>query len=242
MPDAHPEPYLPVAPSRPTERIAYPPPRERIAYVPPRGRVEFDGVGVAPDGEHHRGLPETTFHLEPGRCLVALGPSGSGAALVDLLMGRRRPSTGTVRISVDLQPGGPPIDRGHRIEYLRGAPWSQSGRPPPTLIYDATLRHQPEADALSDHQRQGLELLHTQWADVAVLILDEPTAGLDRRERNELVAVLSQLSCTTIIVTADPVVAALGDQLVELAPLSPLRPRPVGPRTLRFRSGGVLRA
>jgi energy-coupling factor transporter ATP-binding protein EcfA2 len=337
-----------------------------------RGRLDFDRVGIAASSGDAFGLAETSFHLEPGQCLVALGPAGSGSALVELLMSRRRPESGKMRINGQLRTVGDAIDggpsgTGPRIEHVRGAPWlrpagavngpagsptllprARSARPPadltaplvpveravpaqrpadltaplvpvkratpvqdpadltaPLVPVKRTAPARPPADltaplvpvkrtapaepagsvpagpaatpatsvpaappsasvpaapagppaapagtppaqeapaeGLSERERRDLDQLITKWAAADVLVLEEPTAGMERRQRNEVIAVLSQLTCTTVIVTADPVVAALGDHLVELAPLSPLRPRATATRTSRFRSGGVLR-
>ncbi|MBO0876554.1 MAG: ATP-binding cassette domain-containing protein [Pseudonocardia sp.] len=58
-----------------------------------------------------------------------------------------------------------------------------------------------------------------------VLVLEEPTAGLDRHARNDLLAGLAAhtLGHTTILITQDPVVAALADHTVHLQPPSAVR-------------------
>jgi ABC-type protease/lipase transport system fused ATPase/permease subunit len=52
-----------------------------------------------------------------------------------------------------------------------------------------------------------------------LLLLDEPTDGLDRAARNELLAALCVIASgrTTVIATRDPLVAALADHRLVLA-------------------------
>ena len=65
-----------------------------------------------------------------------------------------------------------------------------------------------------------------------MLLLDEPTTGLDGRARDELLGVLSRLTVdrTTVLITHDPLVAALADQVVWLdrGQVVPAAPSQVG--------------
>jgi ATP-binding cassette subfamily B protein len=84
---------------------------------------------------------------------------------------------------------------------------------------------------LSGGQRQRISLARALIRDAEVLLLDEPTTGLDGRARDELLGVLSRLTVdrTTVLITHDPLVAALADQVVWLdrGQVVPAAPRQV---------------
>lgn len=72
--------------------------------------------------------------------------------------------------------------------------------------------------ALSGGQRQQLGIARALLRDAPVLILDEPSTGLDRRATDHLVMTLRQLAArrTVIVATHDPVLLAAADRVVEL--------------------------
>jgi subfamily B ATP-binding cassette protein MsbA len=71
---------------------------------------------------------------------------------------------------------------------------------------------------LSGGQRRRLAIARAFVRDAPVLILDEPTTGLDRAARDRLLEPLRALTRgrTTIVITHDPAVAAWADRAVEL--------------------------
>jgi subfamily B ATP-binding cassette protein MsbA len=72
---------------------------------------------------------------------------------------------------------------------------------------------------LSGGQRQRLAIARALLRDTPVLVLDEPTTGLDAAARDALLGPLRALAAgrTTIIVSHDPAVLAWADRVVMLA-------------------------
>jgi ABC-type protease/lipase transport system fused ATPase/permease subunit len=65
----------------------------------PVGRVRVENLFHVPPGEGRAAVQGATFALDPGQCLLVLGPNGSGkTALGRMLAGALRPQGGTVRI------------------------------------------------------------------------------------------------------------------------------------------------
>ncbi len=73
--------------------------------------------------------------------------------------------------------------------------------------------------ALSGGQRQRLAIARTLLRDPPVLVLDEPTAGLDRQTEAEVMSGFEALAAgrTTIVVTHSPTVAGSADFVVVMA-------------------------
>ena len=71
---------------------------------------------------------------------------------------------------------------------------------------------------LSAGERQRVALARAFVRDATLLLLDEPTAGLDGETEAELLATVRRLlpGRTTLVVAHRPALAALADRVVEL--------------------------
>src|SRR5918998_1085797 len=189
----------------------------------PRGHVEFDSVRFSYPGNEREALSDVSFEVGPGEVLALVGPSGSGKSTVaKLLLRFYDPHAGAVRLDGhDL-----------RELTLRSLRENVAVLLQETLVFDGTVREniaygKPEAseeeivaaakaadahgfvEALPkgydtvDGQRQRVAIARAMIRDAAVLVLDEPTTGLDAKSSENVMAPLQRLmeGRTTIVIS-----------------------------------------
>ncbi|MFD9605645.1 ABC transporter ATP-binding protein [Streptomyces sp. NPDC057908] len=218
------------------------PPRNRAL-----GEVEACQVLFHYPGSSEPVLRDLSLTASPGELLVVTGPSGAGkSTLAALLLRFYDPDAGSVRLDgvpVDQLPltylrrnitllpqdtlvlhdtieeniGCGRTDVSHRdvVEAAKAADAHGFIRTLPegydTVISTGTSR-------LSGGQLQRIAIARAMLRDAPVLLLDEPTTGLDRMAAQRILAPLRRLAegRTTIVITHDLALAADADRILVL--------------------------
>jgi ABC-2 type transport system ATP-binding protein len=180
----------------------------RKAYA---GRAVLDGVDLV---------------VRPGELVALLGPNGAGkTTTVEIVEGYRAPDAGTVRVLGQEPPRGGPALRARVGLMLQGGAGLEPRGTPRDLValyaafHDGARRvdelleqvgltavARTRVRRLSGGERQRLSLALALVGEPEVLILDEPTAGMDpaaRRDTRDLVASLRDAGRTILLTTHD---------------------------------------
>ncbi|MCW2746958.1 MAG: cydD [Nocardioidaceae bacterium] len=186
-------------------------------------------------------------HIRPGEFVAITGQSGAGkSTLLDVILGFIAPTSGTVTIGgVDLADVDPERWR-EQIAWVPQVPGLIEGSVlDNVLLANSTATERDVSQALVDIGAADLYLqrwLSESAADVSagerrrialaraivrirtegahLLLLDEPTAGLDAARETRVLDVLRSLSVTVIVVAHRPETIAAADRVIRLdAPL-----------------------
>jgi heme exporter protein A len=168
-------------------------------------------------------VDDVSFAVEVGRTVGLFGPNGAGkTTLLRLLAGLARPTAGTITVG---ESAHPPDDRAvYRTlgvvthdsmlyddltarENLRVHAGlhgldDRAGRCEEVLDAVGLRRRASERPSAFSHGlRKRLALARALLHDPAVLLLDEPYAGLDRRAVDDLAGVLDDVDDRTVLLT-----------------------------------------
>ncbi|GGJ00984.1 ABC transporter ATP-binding protein [Streptomyces brasiliensis] len=211
-------------------QVAESPAARRIGRA--RGDVEFDGVGFRYPGTSSWALSDVSFHVAPGETLALVGASGAGKSTVSKLQLRfYDPDRGAVRldgtdlrslrlsdvrenVAVVLQEtlvfhgsvrdniayGLPGATEGEIVAAARAADAHEFVERLPEG-YDTLVGQRGRT--LSGGQCQRLAIARAMIRDAPVLLLDEPTTGLDVRSGRRIMDPLRRLMAgrTTIVIS-----------------------------------------
>ena len=141
----------------------------------------------------HVALAATDLEVHRGEVLALVGPNGAGkSTLLAILAGAVEPSEGTVERAEGLRAGWMPQRPAHygrlspRQNLELFARLEQAGDPQRMLERLELPDDDRPAATLSVGNRQRLDLAISLLPDPHVLLLDEPTAALDPRQRRRL--------------------------------------------------------
>ena len=179
---------------------------------------------LSKDFSGFRAVDDISFNVAAGEILGFLGPNGAGkSTTMKMIAGFIRPSGGKVRVmgkSVQLRP----IATRKQIGYLpEGAPLYSDMTPPDFLQFIGRMRglsRARRADAITDvmqklelqsvaHKRidelskgfkRRVGIAQAILHDPAVLILDEPTDGLDPNQKHQVRQLIRNLSADKIVI------------------------------------------
>jgi ABC-2 type transport system ATP-binding protein len=157
------------------------------------GRALLAARGVTRRFGDHVALQPTDLEVRPGEALALVGPNGAGkSTLLAILAGALEPSEGTVERADGVRSGWMPQRPAHygrlsprqNLELFAGL--EGAGDPAELLALLELPTDDRPAASLSVGNRQRLDLAISLLSDPHVLLLDEPTAALDPRQRRRL--------------------------------------------------------
>ncbi|MER6783573.1 thiol reductant ABC exporter subunit CydD [Streptomyces sp. NPDC000658] len=211
------------------------------------GGVAFEGVTFRYPGRSGDAVSDVSFTVGPGETVALVGPSGAGkSTLLHALLGFVEPAEGRVLAggvdlaAADLEqwrsriawvPQRPHLFAGTIAENVRLARPEAGDAALRGALADAGALEFVDAlpagadtvlgedgAGLSAGQRQRLALARAFLADRPVLLLDEPTAALDGRTEEEVVAAVQRLAAgrTVVLVVHRPALLAVADRVVRL--------------------------
>ncbi|WP_234543085.1 ABC transporter ATP-binding protein [Streptomyces shenzhenensis] len=194
-------------------------PDRPVGPWPVRGWVSFHHVSFRYPGSRRASLRDVDFAAGPGELVLVTGRSGAGKSTLSKLLTRfYDPSAGVICLD------GVPLGD-VPLEFLRE---NVALLPQQTLILNGTVREnigcgrpgatddEIEQAALSGGQLQRIAIARAMLRAAPVLVLDEPTAGLDAIAARQVVAPLRKLMAgrTTIMITHDLTLAPDADRVL----------------------------
>jgi ABC-type multidrug transport system fused ATPase/permease subunit len=205
------------------------------------------GVTFAHRGADRPALRDVTLSVQPGEIIALVGPSGAGkSTLASLLVRFADPHAGDIRIDGHDVRGVTLASLRDHVGLLlqdtllldttvrEAIAHGREGATDEQVVAAASAAGVHEVVAalpdgyetrlgagggrLSGGQRRRIAIARAFVRDTPVLVLDEPTTGLDEDARDRLLVPLRALARgrTTILITHDPAVAAWADRVLEL--------------------------
>jgi thiol reductant ABC exporter CydD subunit len=212
--------------------------------------LAIEGLWIAYPDRFEPALADVSLTVRAGETLALVGPSGCGkSTLLGVLLGLLRPERGAIRVGgVELSELDPDAWRA-RLAWVPQRPYlfhasiadnvrlgrrDASNEEVRAALADAGL-----ADAvanlpagsetilgehgagLSAGERQRLALARAFLRDAPLLLLDEPTAGLDGHTEREIVQSIRRLARgrTVVLVAHRPALVAMADRVHSLVPI-----------------------
>ncbi|MDT0267145.1 thiol reductant ABC exporter subunit CydD [Streptomyces sp. DSM 44915] len=215
--------------------------RPGAAPVPARPELRLDQAVVRYPGRSADALPATSLRVAAGETVALTGPSGAGKSTVlRALLGLVGTTGGRVLVGgvevaeldrdawhgqVAWVPQRPLLFAGTVAENVRLARPEASDAEVRAALAEAAaeelapgLRLGHGGAGLSAGQRQRVALARAFLADRPILLLDEPTAGLDGATEAAVVAAIGRHAAgrTVLLVSHRPALLALADRMIHV--------------------------
>ncbi len=238
----------------------------KLAVVAPvfEGAIRMEDVGLVYENGT-RALSEISFRIAPGERVALVGPTGAGkSSLFSLLLRFQDPSEGIVRIDHKRIKHYTLASLRRQISYLPQEPFILSATIRENILYgkpeatdeeihaalriaslDRFVGSLPDGidtpvlargQSLSGGQKQRLAIARAALKNAPILLLDEPTTGLDARVEMEVMESLERLrgGRTSITIahhfhtlrSADRILVLDDGRLIDNAPPAELMGRP----------------
>jgi subfamily B ATP-binding cassette protein MsbA len=186
-----------------------------------KGKIEFDHVNFAYDGKTPV-LKNVSFEIEPGQVAAIVGPSGTGKTTIISLVPRLYdPQSGTIKIDGEDIRGYKLKSVREQISFVlqetllfHTTIWENIAYGRPDATRHQIIRAAKQANAhdfieqlpegystmvgergvtLSGGQRQRIAIARAIIRDTPILVLDEPTTGLDSSSEQAVIEALARL-------------------------------------------------
>jgi ATP-binding cassette subfamily B protein len=212
-----------------------------------QGRVDVVDVGFRYPQASRPTVDSLSFSANPGELVMLAGPSGAGKSTVTKLLLRfYDPTAGRIMLDgvdirqLPLRTLRENVTLLHQESQLfAGSIYDNIAYGRPSATPEEVIRAAQMADAhefvagmpegydtnighrgrlLSGGQRQRVAIARALLRDTAILVLDEPTTGLDRETSARIMEPLRRLMAgrTTILITHDTQLGLTPDQIVTL--------------------------
>lgn len=212
-----------------------------------QGRVEFEGVSVRYPGANRNAVKQVDMVARPGEVVAIVGPSGAGKSTMARLLTRQVEATqGAVRLDghdvrdLTTRSVREAVCVVMQETMLLDASVHDNiafARPEATEHEVRAAARRADADtfiealpqgyatrvgqrgrSLSGGQRQRISLARAILRGSPVLVLDEPTTGLDAETARRILAPLRDMAVdhTVLLITHDPLALEFADQVVQL--------------------------
>ncbi len=209
--------------------------------------IDLFHVSFKYPGSREEALRDLTLHLEKGELAFLTGPSGAGkSSLLRLIFGAEKPSRGQVVIAghnvsrltneslpylrrnigmvfqdFKLLPGRTVFDNVAIVLEVLGKSRSYIRPKVLNMLKEVGLTHKAESlpETLSGGEQQRVAMARALVGDPQILLCDEPTGNLDKRQAGEIMALIKKASIrgtTILIATHDPTLLSGNERLFRL--------------------------
>jgi ATP-binding cassette subfamily B protein len=212
-----------------------------------RGEIEVDELTFRYPGTEHDALDRVSFRVAPGETVALVGPSGAGkSTIAKLLLRLYDPSGGAIRIDGHDLRELELYSLRHNVALLLQETLVFDGSVRDNIAYGREDASDEDVEAaaraadahefivqlpdgydtpigqkgrrLSGGQRQRIAIARAMVRDAPVLILDEPTTGLDAESGERVLAPLRKLmeGRATIVISHNLMTVREADEIVVL--------------------------